>query len=128
MNSEQNGENHPRLASIDSLQNSESDRRSSIPRNRSYDNMATSSEANVLVIYTGGTIGMTRNSNNGMSFRIICSFFFISFTLFRKFRRLKKSVTHRRKGVKNVSVKKLSLKSCLSSQLSNHMLSRIRVE
>lgn len=71
LNSVQNG--HPRLASIDSLQYCESDRRSSIPRNRSYDNMATSNEANVLVIYTGGTIGMTRNSKNGMYFQTIYS-------------------------------------------------------
>lgn len=74
LNSAQNDIIKPRLMSIDSLLNSESDRRSSIPRNTSYDNMATSAEANVLVIYTGGTIGMTRNSNNGM-FVCLCFFF-----------------------------------------------------
>lgn len=40
-------------------------RSSSIPRNPSYDNIGASTEANVLVIYTGGTIGMVRNANNG---------------------------------------------------------------
>lgn len=40
--------------------------KSSVPRTRSFDNMGTLAEAKVLVIYTGGTIGMTRNSNNGM--------------------------------------------------------------
>lgn len=35
-------------------------------RNASYSNMEASTEANVLVIYTGGTIGMARNSSNGM--------------------------------------------------------------
>lgn len=57
-----NGEIQRPLAAIQSIENN---RRTSIPRQRSYDNMATSAEANVLVIYTGGTIGMTRNSNNG---------------------------------------------------------------
>lgn len=61
----QNGENQHRSATNQSLENVQYDRRTSIPRQRSYDNMATSTEANVLVIYTGGTIGMTRNSNNG---------------------------------------------------------------
>lgn len=61
----QNGENQRRLDAIQSVGNVQFDRRTSIPRQLSYDNMATSTEANVLVIYTGGTIGMTRNSNNG---------------------------------------------------------------
>lgn len=60
-----NGATKPRLISVDSLEDSKYDRRSSIPRNKSYDNMGVSAEANVLVIYTGGTIGMTRNANNG---------------------------------------------------------------
>lgn len=59
----QNAENEQRLT--DSLHNGESDRTLSLPRNVSYGNMACSAEAKVLVIYTGGTIGMTRNSNNG---------------------------------------------------------------
>jgi L-asparaginase/Glu-tRNA(Gln) amidotransferase subunit D len=38
----------------------------SMKRNSSYGNMlADYDEAKVLVIYTGGTIGMTRNENNG---------------------------------------------------------------
>lgn len=65
INSEQHVGVQARLQSIDSLENSQSERKSLIPRQRSYDNMAPSTEANVLVIYTGGTIGMTRNSNNG---------------------------------------------------------------
>lgn len=40
----------------------------SIRRNTSFNAMNTSTEANVLVIYTGGTIGMIRNSNNGEFF------------------------------------------------------------
>lgn len=60
--SDQNSRKKPQLASIDSL---EDERRSSIHRSRSFDNMNTSAEANVLVIYTGGTIGMVRNVNNG---------------------------------------------------------------
>lgn len=40
--------------------------KSSLRRNISYGNMiANSAEAKVLVIYTGGTIGMIRNSKNG---------------------------------------------------------------
>lgn len=61
----QNGENQRPLAAVQSIENVQHDRRTSIPRQRSFDNMATSTEANVLVIYTGGTIGMTRNSKNG---------------------------------------------------------------
>lgn len=57
-----------RLTSIDSQDSQSGDRRSSIQRNRSFDNMVAQKEANVLVIYTGGTIGMTRNSNNGKTF------------------------------------------------------------
>lgn len=60
-----NGQNSSRMESIDSLEDSHCDRRSSIQRNRSFDNMSASAEASVLVIYTGGTIGMTRNGNNG---------------------------------------------------------------
>lgn len=42
----------------------------SLRRNTSYGNMLTtnSKEAKVLVIYTGGTIGMIRNRNNGILF------------------------------------------------------------
>lgn len=72
-----NGATKPRLISVDSLEDSKYDRRSSIPRNKSYDNMGVSAEANVLVIYTGGTIGMTRNANNG-KFDNLTSFFGIS--------------------------------------------------
>lgn len=60
--------NHSHLEPIDSLENSQIDRRSSLARNRSFDDMGSMAEAKVLVIYTGGTIGMTRNSNNGMYF------------------------------------------------------------
>lgn len=43
--------------------------KSSLRRNISYGNMLTNgSEAKVLVIYTGGTIGMIRNSKNGKNF------------------------------------------------------------
>lgn len=72
-----NGATKPRLISVDSLEDSKYDRRSSIPRNKSYDNMGASAEANVLVIYTGGTIGMTRNANNG-KFDNLTSFIGIS--------------------------------------------------
>lgn len=34
-------------------------------RSESYGHMSAGSEAHVLVIYTGGTIGMMRNENNG---------------------------------------------------------------
>lgn len=34
-------------------------------RNASYGNLGTQSEARVLVLYTGGTIGMLRNDKNG---------------------------------------------------------------
>lgn len=44
---------------------SQSERKSSIRRNTSFGQMERPTEANVLVIYTGGTIGMARNSNNG---------------------------------------------------------------
>lgn len=63
--------NHSHMESIDSLENSQSDqsdRRASLARNRSFDDIGSMAEAKVLVIYTGGTIGMTRNSNNGMYF------------------------------------------------------------
>lgn len=44
--------------------------KSSLRRNISYGNMiANSSEAKVLVIYTGGTIGMIRNNKNGKNFK-----------------------------------------------------------
>lgn len=55
----------PQSESIDSI---DSIRRASLARNRSFDDMGTLAEAKVLVIYTGGTIGMTRNSNNGKYF------------------------------------------------------------
>lgn len=43
--------------------------KSSLRRNISYGNMlANSAEAKVMVIYTGGTIGMIRNSKNGKIF------------------------------------------------------------
>lgn len=46
--------------------------KSSLRRNISYGNMpANSAEAKVLVIYTGGTIGMIRNNKNGENFEII---------------------------------------------------------
>lgn len=62
----QNGEKQQRrFTANQSLNHIQLDHRTSIPRQRSYDNMTTSTEANVLVIYTGGTIGMTRNRNNG---------------------------------------------------------------
>lgn len=60
--------NSSHLESIDSLENNQSDRRLSLTRNRSFNDMGTVAEAKVLVIYTGGTIGMTRNSNNGKYF------------------------------------------------------------
>lgn len=56
------------LSSIDSLENKHIDRRASFARNPSFDDMGTVAEAKVLVIYTGGTIGMTRNSNKGKFF------------------------------------------------------------
>lgn len=65
-----NGENQQQFDAIQSVENVQFGRRTSILRRRSYDNMATLTEANVLVIYTGGTIGMTRNSNNGKSLLI----------------------------------------------------------
>lgn len=37
----------------------------SMRRSESYGHMTPGSEAHVLVIYTGGTIGMVRNENNG---------------------------------------------------------------
>lgn len=52
----QNGENRRQPATNQSVENVHGDRRTSIARQRSYDNMATSAEANVLVIYTGGTV------------------------------------------------------------------------
>lgn len=61
----QNSEKDSRLASIDSIKSSHRNKQSSISRIRSFDDMGTHVEAKVLVIYTGGTIGMTRNSNNG---------------------------------------------------------------
>lgn len=72
-----NGENQRGLSAIQSVENVQFDRRTSIPRQPSYDNMATSTEANVLVIYTGGTIGMTRNSNNGKWIFNLNNFFFV---------------------------------------------------
>lgn len=74
-----NSTTKPRLVSVDSMEDSKYDRRSSIPRNKSYDNMSASAEANVLVIYTGGTIGMTRNANNGKSDNLISTIFFYNF-------------------------------------------------
>lgn len=38
---------------------------SHMKRNVSYGNLGYQSEAKVLVLYTGGTIGMLRNHNNG---------------------------------------------------------------
>lgn len=37
-------------------------------RNASYGNFGTQAEARVLVLYTGGTIGMLRNEKNGENF------------------------------------------------------------
>lgn len=62
--SNSNGHNHYLLTASDS-NDSKSERKSSIRRNTSFGQMERPTEANVLVIYTGGTIGMTRNSNNG---------------------------------------------------------------
>lgn len=59
-----NGQNHEQRSALSSFDSIESNK-SSIQRHQSYDDMASVSEAKVLVIYTGGTIGMTRNSNNG---------------------------------------------------------------
>lgn len=56
-----NGQNHNLLLTNEQ----QSEVKTSIRRNPSFGHMDTSAEANVLVIYTGGTIGMTRNSNNG---------------------------------------------------------------
>lgn len=50
----------------------------SMRRSESYGQMSAASEANVLVIYTGGTIGMVRNENNGQCDSISFSFFFLS--------------------------------------------------
>lgn len=70
VNNGENSENHIRLASVDSTESySQSSRKPSFPRNCSFADMSTQAEAKVLVIYTGGTIGMTRNSNNGMHFK-----------------------------------------------------------
>lgn len=66
-NSVQNDEHHTGLLSFDSIDSNKINR-PSIERHRSLDDMTTVSEAKVLVIYTGGTIGMTRNSNNGMCY------------------------------------------------------------
>lgn len=48
-------------------------------RNESFENMGNKTEARVLVLYTGGTIGMIRNEKNGeftksliRAFKIIC--------------------------------------------------------
>lgn len=41
------------------------ERRSSLRRNLSYGNILAANEAKVLVIYTGGTIGMMRNDKEG---------------------------------------------------------------
>lgn len=41
------------------------ERKASLPRKTSYGNLASAAEAKVLVIYTGGTIGMMRNDKNG---------------------------------------------------------------
>lgn len=41
---------------------------SQMVRNVSYGNLGTQSEARVLVLYTGGTIGMLRNDKNGEKF------------------------------------------------------------
>lgn len=60
INNGQNHEQNAALSSYDSMEN-----KSSLQRHASFDDMSSVSEARVLVIYTGGTIGMTRNSNNG---------------------------------------------------------------
>lgn len=49
-------------------------------RNASYGQMRSATEANVLVIYTGGTIGMMRNKNNG-SFKFEFSHFLFLFLI-----------------------------------------------
>lgn len=59
-----NEHNHYLLTATNS-NDSQSKRKLSIRRNISFGEMERQTEANVLVIYTGGTIGMTRNSNNG---------------------------------------------------------------
>lgn len=61
----QSSQNNTRLGSFESP-NIDSQVNTLVPRNRSFNDMGTLTEAKVLVIYTGGTIGMTRNSNNGM--------------------------------------------------------------
>lgn len=82
VNNGQNSKNHSRLASIDSP-DSQCNKRALIQRYKSFDSMGTAAEAKVLVIYTGGTIGMTRNSNNGNYDYFFCvfGFFFFSFVL-----------------------------------------------
>lgn len=61
------------LSKMGSFSPSKMSDKSSLRRNRSYGNMLASgnSEAKVLVIYTGGTIGMMRNEKNGKIFKII---------------------------------------------------------
>lgn len=54
---------------------------SSLRRTPSYGTMVTATEANVLVIYTGGTIGMMRNEKNGKLFKIKKKKFF--FVIYR---------------------------------------------
>lgn len=46
----------------------------SMRRSESYGHMTAGSEAHVLVIYTGGTIGMMRNENNGLLQNLSFSF------------------------------------------------------
>jgi L-asparaginase/Glu-tRNA(Gln) amidotransferase subunit D len=41
-------------------------------RNVSYGNLMNQTEARVLVLYTGGTIGMLRNDKNGELLRQLC--------------------------------------------------------
>lgn len=80
VNNGQNSKNHSRLPSIDSLDSQCSNKRALIQRNKSFlDSMGTATEAKVLVIYTGGTIGMTRNSTNGNYDR----FFYFFVLIFR---------------------------------------------
>lgn len=53
------------------------ERRSSLRRNLSYGNILAANEAKVLVIYTGGTIGMMRNDKDG-EFNVIKYLFYLS--------------------------------------------------
>lgn len=59
------------LTQFENRTNSQNERRSSLRRNVSKGNLMSSdhTESKVLVIYTGGTIGMMRNEKNGQYIR-----------------------------------------------------------